>query len=235
MQIYLYAQKDTEGLIGLLSELGAIRLRRFDGMRFWRQGKPLQFNKGDVLIGWGYMPPKLEGVQVINPFTKYVNDSALNIGKQIPIEKSVGVPCAAMEPYVNQHSYQKALKQFQEQGFEKFAKTANELIPVKEANGMFTYLIQAAEKHIKVHVIGGQVVRVAVAGNDGKYKGVPSHGIQDYAVQIVNALGLQFGVVTFLSTKNNRQTYVRKIVTAPKLSDEDIRAYGQAFRALIGG
>lgn len=88
MALYLYAPILTDSVLELTKALGAKRLKKFDGMGFWKEGKRFPLAEGDVLICWGKPIPELDGVRVLNsgsPATKLQDLRALsNIGVRIP-------------------------------------------------------------------------------------------------------------------------------------------------------
>lgn len=66
MKIYVYCEPKSNGAKDLVEQLNATRLRKFDGMNFWRRGKKVQFESGDVIVCWGKPAPNIEGLFVLN-------------------------------------------------------------------------------------------------------------------------------------------------------------------------
>lgn len=64
--IYVYCEAKSNGAKELVEQLDGIRLRQFDGMDFWRKGKRVKLNKGDVVVCWGRPAPEFEGILVLN-------------------------------------------------------------------------------------------------------------------------------------------------------------------------
>ncbi len=64
--IYVYSHIKSNGARDLVEGLGATRLRNFDGMDFYRKGKKIQINEGDVIICWGNRVPDMDGVRILN-------------------------------------------------------------------------------------------------------------------------------------------------------------------------
>lgn len=64
--LFVYCPVPSDGARGLVQELGAIRLRNFDGMDFWSKGKKLAVPEGSAIINWGGRLPNLDGIRVLN-------------------------------------------------------------------------------------------------------------------------------------------------------------------------
>lgn len=67
MGIYVYCPKKSAGAQALSSELGATRLRLFDGLNFWDKGKILPLpEEGSTIVCWGSHLPSIKGYLVLN-------------------------------------------------------------------------------------------------------------------------------------------------------------------------
>src|SRR5678815_4512135 len=74
MATYVYSKQGSLGARALADALGAVRVRKFDGISFWKKGKRVRIQPGDVVISWGSRFPNVEGVRVLNGadyITKY--------------------------------------------------------------------------------------------------------------------------------------------------------------------
>lgn len=65
--IYVIGKSSIEGLDELCQKLGAMRVRKFDGLNFWVSRQNLQLNPGDFVIPWGISIPEIDGMNIINP------------------------------------------------------------------------------------------------------------------------------------------------------------------------
>lgn len=66
MGIYIYCPRRSQGALELVHELGATRLRRFDGLDFWDRNRRKEVPEGSVVICWGAHIPDLDGIRVLN-------------------------------------------------------------------------------------------------------------------------------------------------------------------------
>lgn len=93
MTTYVFSTNPSNGARDITQALGATRLRRFDGMNFFRKGKRIQFNPDDVLVCWGSPVSEFDGPRIINSgshFNKYTELIKLN---------AAGIPCPAVEQW----------------------------------------------------------------------------------------------------------------------------------------
>lgn len=64
--LYVYCARGSVGARDLAASLGGMRLRRFDGMTFYRKGKPIRLKEGDRVVCWGDSLPEIEGIKILN-------------------------------------------------------------------------------------------------------------------------------------------------------------------------
>lgn len=66
MTTYVYCRRGSDSARSLSTLLGAVRVRNFDGLNFWRKNRRIKFVDDDVIIAWGDTVPDIPGVHVIN-------------------------------------------------------------------------------------------------------------------------------------------------------------------------
>lgn len=66
MVMYVYCPRKSNGALELVKALGAVRLRKFDGINFWDKKKKVFPKADDSIICWGATVPDLVGIRVLN-------------------------------------------------------------------------------------------------------------------------------------------------------------------------
>src|SRR6478735_2718062 len=67
MATYVFCQRPSDSARELCDALDAFRIRRFDGLNFWRKARRVNLKAGDIVICWGEEFPVDEaGVRVLN-------------------------------------------------------------------------------------------------------------------------------------------------------------------------
>lgn len=66
MGIYVYCPRRSTGAFELAAALGAVRLKRFDGMDFWTKKDRFSPEEGSAIVCWGTSLPALDGLRVLN-------------------------------------------------------------------------------------------------------------------------------------------------------------------------
>ena len=66
MSIYIYCRRPSNGAREIVDAIDGTRLRRWDGMNFWRGRRKIRFAGNDVIVCWGEVLPELDGVRVLN-------------------------------------------------------------------------------------------------------------------------------------------------------------------------
>lgn len=64
--IYVYSRRPSDSARELVNAFNGIRLRKFDGMNFWRKRAKFKMGEGDILICWGDPVPDIKGVKILN-------------------------------------------------------------------------------------------------------------------------------------------------------------------------
>lgn len=64
--MYVYCSRPSESAFELAKQLEGIRLRKFDGMHFWKRGKRLTLPERSKLVCWGAALPEIPGIDVLN-------------------------------------------------------------------------------------------------------------------------------------------------------------------------
>lgn len=66
MATYVYSAHPSNGARDMTKALEAVRLRKFDGMDFFRKGRRIIFAPTDVLVCWGSTVAEFDGPRIIN-------------------------------------------------------------------------------------------------------------------------------------------------------------------------
>lgn len=103
--IYVYSKLKSNGALELVRALGALRIRTFDGLDFYRRGKKLTLVPGDIIICWGSQVPEIDGVIGLN-MGKYADKIAdarelVNVG--IPTINYSTIPTTGYLPRSRNH------------------------------------------------------------------------------------------------------------------------------------
>lgn len=93
MSTYVFCPRKSEGAFELVKALGAVRLRRFDGMDFWDKNRRFKLSPEDAIICWGANCPDLDGVRVLNGSSGLVNKY-----EEIMTLSRAGVPTIGIFP-----------------------------------------------------------------------------------------------------------------------------------------
>lgn len=89
MKTYVFTRRSDPGVNALIRKLGATKLTRFDGMRFWQRRSPVVFPPGSVLIYWGYPGPPIPGVVTLNSISELSVGNFRAPGYKLPANTQV--------------------------------------------------------------------------------------------------------------------------------------------------
>lgn len=67
MEIFVFCPRRSQGVLELTRELGATRLRHFDGIDFWDKRHRMCPNDGDIILNFGGELPAIDGLRIVNP------------------------------------------------------------------------------------------------------------------------------------------------------------------------
>lgn len=221
MSIYVYTEQLTDTCSKLIKQLDAKLIRKFDGMYFLHKNKPISFGPTDVVICWGKHVPQVD-VPILNANLKYHTQLSVNLHKAQRLDfESHNV--VGLIPRLNfkAGNHATAVEELANNGPVK-----NRSVPCKELVGYWHSWYNGFLEDYKIHMFFGKVVFAELRKKNGTRVVVtelPEH-LQTIARMQLKHLGLAFGVVT-LNTMAENVVCVRKIITAPTLSDEVIAIY----------
>jgi hypothetical protein len=245
--IYVYAPRLRTGTMGLIKELNAIRLKRFDGMQFWRRGQRVVTRYGDTIICWGQTLPLISGTRVLNssdclltPSEEQFLISSHGGRYTMTYRECFGVSCNDGIP-----------------------KTHGGYLISPDHSNCITRFFRAEEEY-KIHVFNGRVILSGVkvikpgmrlardqdtwlsnqkelahpwfrsqqAGWITQYEGFASSaGVRRAAKDTIATLGLLFGVVNVFQCSD--YLVIRSVEKGPSLDDSGVRLYAQAIRKYL--
>lgn len=229
---YIYAPNRTETVKALLSEFGAIRLPRFDGMNFRKLGKIVTFTPGDTIINWGAHVPPIEGVNVLNSNIIYGSQLSVNTNRVSHYMRNIGIIVISVEQFADLGNYYKCLQTVSEGG----AIKNGELVAYKEFEGYGTRCYRFTKQY-KLHVFNNEAILVGtketVKNADKRYrynyenKDIPGKVILA-AVEYAKLLKLDFAVINVGTVDNS--VIIRKVITGPELDSEHTLLYSKYIR-----
>lgn len=215
MTTYFYAPVVYDRLKEFITTLGAKRLIRFDGMRFLNKGRPVEFNKNDIIICWGYHVPTVPNVRMLNSNSMYPNQVLLNIDLHTRVTRQDYVVGYELIMYKNLVAYNQAL-------FEQRNSTKNvKIVAYKDVPGYGMRRFDINNDY-KVHIFLGKLINVI--------DNIPDNVVKE-AISVLNNLHMDFGVVYV--SKINSTYVIRKVMTAPKFTDVTFNLYQHYLRDWI--
>ena len=219
-QIYVFSPTRSDTVKLLLSKLHAHRLVRFDGLSFLYKGRPVEFNKRDVVICWGVKVPQVMEPHIINAHTVYLDDIALNKNLRHVVVPGTGVAYMQIGHYSSSTEYDKALGILREKGISAYG--SGDYVPCSHLYGFYSPWFRYEKAH-KVSVVNGKVISAEQHTYNVKQYTLnqnPDSVITENALGIIKNLKLDFGVVYFLEAKR-KDLFLRKVITAPTLTQEE--------------
>lgn len=236
MPIYIYDPARTETGSALISLTGATPLRRYDGYRFWKAGKPVEFQKTDLIVCWGQHVPAIPDVSMLN--------SNLNFRNQLELNKNFGAqPGRAFLPgflTLSACKYRDYGGSWADSLRRLKTGQLTDLVAIKEFPEYGTRAVNF-ESQYKVHVFQGKIIRAGtrVELRTGKSKTLPGDGVwykHDYATalpeQIATGAQLTAKFLNFDFLLLNLGLYrgnitIRKLLSAPTLTAEETGTYAK--------
>ena len=219
-QIYVFSPTRSDTVKALLSKLHAHRLVRFDGLSFLYKGRPVEFNKRDVVICWGVKVPQMLEPRIVNANTVYLDDIALNKNLRHVVVPGSGVAYLQVGRYTASGEYDKQLEHLREKGITAYG--SGNYVPCSHLYGYY-YPWFRYEKAHKISVVNGKVISAEQHTYNVKQYTLnqnPDEGITANAIAMIKNLGLDFGVVYFLEGKR-KELFLKKVITAPTLTQEE--------------
>ncbi len=247
MNIYLYSDIPSNGARDLIASLGGTRLRKFDGMDFWRKKRRVQLNPGDVVICWGKLLPKLEGIRILNSGTnknkveemwELVNAGVptVTIGSKPGLNGFIArskyhvggndllTPTSRPDFWVKKETL---VREYRIHSFNQRSIRAG----VKQPRDGFT--IAPDEASFKMGVNAHPWIRSYDGGWRINYDDFQSNkGMREIAHQAIKALGLDFGAVD-IGEREDGSRIVLEVNKAPGLEGGTIEAYKRTIEKWI--
>jgi hypothetical protein len=245
--IYVYCPRASQGAFELVTALGAKRLRKFDGIDFWRKRERCKLKPEDIIICWGNSIPEQDGVRVLNGLDKPVNKLdeldllAMNGVPTISVYKDVAKAHPSLIPRVLHHEggmdllvrpkrfdYQVLrelfLKEFRIHSFNGRSIRAGQKVP-REG---FTEV-----KDEKLFTLNSNLVHPWIRSFEGgwrvNYDGFQSTSqMRKLAHLAVKALGLTFGAVD-IGLAQNGGMKVFEVNRAPGIEGNTVQSYVRAI------
>lgn len=230
-QIYVYSPARTDTVKMLLSKLPAHRLVRFDGLTFLSKGRPVEFEKNDVVICWGVKAPRMMEPRILNAHTTYIDDIALN--KQLRSTAIPGVMHHQVGKYASSHDYEQARLLLQKQRIDAFG--SGQYVPCSHLYGYYAAWFRYEKAH-RVSVVNGKVIHAEWHNYGAKeytQNPTPDDTLLTSAVAVIQALKLEFGVVYFFQARRG-EYYLRRVNTAPTLTQDEADVWVDALLSMLG-
>jgi hypothetical protein len=256
-KIYVYCSRGSTGAFSLAKELGATRLRRFDGMNFWDKNKRVEVPEGSVIICWGMVLPKVDGLRVLNSMDKWVNK--LDQARSLIAAKVPTITVAQYKRGCNIASYEK-------EGY--ILRTSDHTggldILTRTKNPDFFVKKEQIVEEYRIHSFNGKSIRAGkkiprdgfnpiedeklwkpesnllhpwIRSWDGGWKisynqFTSSSEMRKIAGAAVKALGLTFGAVD-LARRANGSLFVLEVNAAPGIEGGTVKSYERAVNKWI--
>lgn len=244
--IYIYCPRRSAGALELIRNLGATRLRKFDGMDFWNKQRRHKLTKDDVIVCWGSSVPEIEDVRVLNSL-----DAPLTKVKEIERLQYVGVPTVILYMDVKKIHADLLPRTLQHQG-------GHDLL-IRPTHPDYQVVKEPFVKEFRLHSFAGRSIRAGVkvpregftpcselewrpdaslvhpwvrsfdAGWRVNYDGFKStNDLRGLAHKAVKALNLTFGAVD-IAQLSNGSLKVLEVNRAPGIDGNTIAAYTRAI------
>lgn len=256
--IYVYCRRGSDSARALSTELGGLRLRNFDGMRFWRKGKHIKFEKNDCIVAWGDALPDIPNVHILNgaetpnkfdTAQKFVNSGIPTIVTYMPTSREI----------TSRNFYASMIGQNYLPRMNNHIGGNDLLNPPLRPD--FWVLKNKINAEYRIHSFGGKSIRAGikkiregytfsdaeVAANpnlkrasdwirsyDGGwrivYDGFKSNeAVREIAAKAVQALGLTFGAVDIAKLSEGKYI-VLEVNRAPGLEGNSVTRYAEAIK-----
>lgn len=250
--IYIYDPLQSTTGLALVAAVKGKLLRFHDGLNFVSKGKPISFQKDDLIICWGRHVPQVAGVSMLNSNLEHVtqlqvNRHLINVVHNIvatPMQKE-GIftksPLVATRllRYPNITIYHDDLLTLRDGNLGKLTYG-----PYKEFPGWGSERVYSFSDSYKLYLFNGKCVYsekwLAVKRRnrtDKLYVYEPVAAVLPELAEpfkkIMLGLKLDFGVITVGVYKNN--IIIRKVITAPELSTDTIQMYADLFKGYAKG
>lgn len=256
--LYIYSgKKSSESSLALAEALDAKRLRKFDGLDFWKAGRRKNPVEGDVILCWGGYIPEMEGVRVLNagsPMNRYAEYVALSksmvntIPKLKPVDfgrkydlkrtlkgscvRELLVPpsdyCYTMMRMIFTHEYR--VHAFEGRGIRSGEKVIRDGFSIAASDDQWESNLIAGGPNLLAH----PWIRTWNTGWRVKYEGFKTNArLRNTALAAVKALELTFGAVDIGYNVADERYYVIKVNRAPILDEISLRSYVRAIQRWV--
>lgn len=215
MSIYIFAPKIYPGTLELIEALQGKRLVKHDGMQFLQKGKPMRFDKADVIICWGQHVPPVDGVLMLNGNYRWTTQQEINIRMASIGNLSENVNAAIIAITRMQMSqYITDLEILRANGGIVSREPANYHVPCEDFPG-FGSRYYAFTHQTKVTLFVGKEIVTSGA----------SPNLVSISRGLLNLLQLDFGVIS-VGMLGAIHT-IRKINTAPALNKDGVELFSK--------
>lgn len=255
MSLYIYCPSPSQSADELIAGLEAKRLRKFDGMDFWRFGKRFKLEAGDILVCWGKPVPDIEGVRILNggnpanrlqemnlfvsaglgtlPYRKGTHPSYTlrrtlkkSSGREFLVPPSDAVYSTCRVNFAGEYRIHSFDGRSIRAG-EKVLRTGYELAPSEEA---WLENSKSPEPKLLAH----PWIKLFEFGWKLQYDGFMSNQrLRKVAASAVKVLDLTFGAVDVAYKADEDRYYLIKVTRAPILDETSIKSYIRAIQRWV--
>lgn len=216
MTMYVFCPRLTPGVVDLITALGAIRLRKFDGLNFWDGHRRLGLSdlKDDAILCWGGTVP---AAQVLAPdMPLVINGLPFERNKLEELQILNGrVPTV----YFSEHS----------------PYPGEEAQIMRLSTGAYYWVSTPTDLRTdyQVHYFSSRVIRTEVKDASGSYVECPHEvKLRPITSLAIKALELTFGVVKLFELASGR-IVVRDVITTPDITKDNLACYVKAINRLV--
>lgn len=251
MSTYIYCPRPSQGALELVGALGAQRLRRFDGLDFWKRKSRVSLEAGDAIICWGAGLPEFEGVRVLNSGPKMTKLRELELlAPVVPVPTHYAISYAAQVKKYGQGTFLERV----------FNHSGGEDLLNPPPNPDYLVLKCSFVREYRLHVFGGRSIRAGQKQIREGFREVPegevwrpdvnlahpwirsfdagwrvnydgflsTKKLRDLAKRSVEALNLTFGAVDIGETATGA-LMVLEVNRAPGIEGNSVTAYARTI------
>lgn len=201
MALYVYAPILQVGTREFITQIGAKRLVKHDGLHFINKGTPVDLGGGDAVICWGGMVPAIPHVPILNASLTYRNMFDINY-KGAVSSANKGHNVFIMAPFKSPY-YEQDLALQRDCWWPKVAKSGS--------------LVALAEfKNFGIQYYPFDLVEKSLIFNNKTILGQTVPSIVEYVDQLkLNFAEVYYGI-------RNGLPYILKVITAPRLDESNM-------------
>lgn len=252
MSTFIYCARPSDGAKQLADALGAQRVRKFDGMDFWRKGRRLSVTEGDVVVCWGASFPEVEGLRLLNQHAEQPDKR--NEASLLGIHKIPTIPVLAVSPqkYIRDFGRSSLENPDRWVGRSRHHTGGDDLLNPPQKPDFWVERLSFI-REVRVHHFNGRSIRAGekvhredfenphpwIRTFDAGWK-ISYDGFQTtkqmrlLAKKAVAALGYTFGAVD-IGEQEDGKLIVLEVNKAPGLEGNTVTAYANAIKRWIDG